>query len=73
MNEIGKLKSDSSYNSSMFEDYYKDDPNFEGEALYKNRTKKDDALRIKNIVKIFGDGKRAVDNVSFNINANRII
>ena len=72
LNEIGKLKSDSSYNSSMFEDYYKDDPNFEGEALYKNRTKKDDALRIKNIVKTFEDGKTAVNHVNLNFYKDEI-
>ena len=42
------------------------DKNFEGEELYKDKTKPDDALRIKNIVKIFGDGKKAVDNVNLN-------
>ena len=48
-----KVKQDSfSSNSSMFKDYYKGDPNFEGEDLYKDKTKKDDALRIKSIKKI---------------------
>ena len=72
LNEIGKTTSNSSYNSSMFEDYYKDDPNFEGEALYKNRTKKDDALRIKNIVKTFEDGKTAVNHVNLNFYKDEI-
>ena len=39
------------------------DKNFEGEDLYKDKTKPDDALRIENIVKIFDDGKKAVDDV----------
>ena len=48
------------------------DPNFEGEELYKDKTKPDDALRIKNIVKIFGDGKKAVDNVNLNFYKDEI-
>ena len=48
------------------------DPNFEGEELYKDKTKPDDALRIQNIVKIFGDGKRAVDNVNLNFYKDEI-
>ena len=46
--------------------------NFEGEELYKDKTKPDDALRIKNIVKIFGDGKKAVDNVNLNFYKDEI-
>ena len=57
---------------SLFEDYYKGDPNFEGEALYKDRTKKDDALRIKNIVKTFEDGKTAVNHVNLNFYKDEI-
>ena len=45
---------------------------FESEDLYKDKTKPDDALRIKNIVKIFGDGKKAVDNVSLNFYKDEI-
>ena len=45
---------------------------FEGEELYKDKTKPDDALRIKNIVKIFGDGKKAVDDVSLNFYKDEI-
>ena len=45
---------------------------FEGEELYKDKTKPDDALRIQNIVKIFGDGKKAVDNVNLNFYKDEI-
>ena len=50
----------------------KKDKNFEGEELYKDKTKPDDALRIQNIVKIFGDGKKAVDNVNLNFYKDEI-
>ena len=48
------------------------DKNFENEDLYKDKTKPDDALRINNIVKIFGDGKKAVDHVSLNFYKDEI-
>ena len=68
-----KVKQDSfSSNSSMFKDYYKGDPNFEGEDLYKDKTKKDDALRIKSIKKTFDDGKTAVNNVNLNFYKDEI-
>ena len=50
----------------------KKDKNFEGEEIYKDKTKPDDVLRIKNIVKIFGDGKKAVDNVNLNFYKDEI-
>ena len=50
----------------------KKDKNFEGEELYKDKTKPDDALRIENIVKIFEDRKRAVDNVNLNFYKDEI-
>ena len=50
----------------------KRDKNFEGEELYQDKTKPDDALRIQNIVKIFGDGKKAVDNVNLNFYKDEI-
>ena len=65
--KLDRTQKDSfSSNSSIFKDNYKGDPNFEGEALYKDKTKKNDALRIKNIKKTFDDGKTAVNNVSLN-------
>ena len=71
--KLNRIQKDScSSNTSMFKDNYKDDPNFEGEALYKDKTKKDDALRIKNIKKTFDDGKTAVNNVGLNFYKDEI-
>ena len=72
--KLENYKKDESFssNNSIFTDYYKDDPNFEGEALYKDKTKKDDALRIKNIKKTFDDGKTAVNNVNLNFYKDEI-
>jgi ATP-binding cassette subfamily A (ABC1) protein 3 len=72
LDSLNKKKSSNSNDDSIFTDYYKNDPNFEGEALYKDRTKIDDALRIKNIVKTFEDGKTAVNHVNLNFYKDEI-
>ena len=74
LNKLEEYNKRYSYNSndSLFKDYYKNDPNFEGEELYKDRIKKDDALRIKNIVKTFEDGKTAVNHVHLNFYKDEI-
>ena len=46
--------------------------NFQDEKLYKDKTKPNDILRIKNIVKIFDDGKKAVDKVNLNLYKDEI-
>ena len=54
------------------ENLYGDSENFESEEIYKDKTKKDDVLKIRNIVKIFGDGKKAVDGVNLNFYKDEI-
>ena len=54
------------------EDLYGDSPNFESEEIYKDKKNKDDVLKIRNIVKIFGDGKKAVDGVNLNFYKDEI-
>ena len=54
------------------ENIYGDSPNFESEEIYKNRTKNDDKLKIRNIVKQFGDGKIAVNGVNLNFYKDEI-
>ena len=47
--------------------------NFESENFYEmNYTKPNDVLKIRNICKIFDDGKKALNNVSFNLYKNEI-
>ena len=45
---------------------------FESEEIYEDKNKKDDVLEIRNIVKIFGDGKKAVDKVNLNFYKDEI-
>ena len=63
--------SESNSNSSL-EELYPNDPNFESEASYKNKVKKDETLCIRNILKTFDDGKTAVDHVNLNFYKNEI-
>ena len=51
---------------------YGNSPNFQSEEIYKDRTKIDDVLKIRGIVKIFGDGKKAVDGVNLNFYKDEI-
>ena len=45
---------------------------FEAEDLYVDKTKPDDILIVKDIVKTFGDGKKAVDHVNINFYKDEI-
>ena len=49
-----------------------DDPNFQSEELYKNRTGKKDSMKIRKLVKEFDDGKVAVNGVSLNLYRDEI-
>ena len=47
--------------------------NFESEEFYEmNYTQPKDSLKIRNIIKIFDDGKKALNGVSFNLYKNEI-
>ena len=54
------------------ENLYDNSSNFESEEIYKNRNKKDDSLKVRNIVKVFGDGKVAVNGVNLNFYKDEI-
>ena len=64
-NKYTNSKTSQDLNSSKF--------NFESEEIYKiNNTKPTDILKIRNIHKIFEDGKKALNGVSFNLYKNEI-
>ena len=71
-NEFVVYKSKDSIINEEDENLYGGSPNFESEEIYKNRTKKDDVLKIRNIVKVFGDGKVAVNQVNLNFYKDEI-
>ena len=49
-----------------------EDPNFESEELYKDKTGKKDSLKVRKLVKQFDDGKVAVNGVSLNLYRDEI-
>jgi ATP-binding cassette subfamily A (ABC1) protein 3 len=62
-NEEYKIYKTKDYNSNesdnVSEKLYGNSPNFESEEIYKDKTKKDDVLKIRNIVKIFWRWKKS--------------
>ena len=72
-NDNDNYKSNKTYSSNDGDNnLYGNSPNFQSEEIYKDRTKKDDIFKIRNIVKVFGDGKRAVDKVNLNFYKDEI-
>jgi len=66
-------KNNNNKNNNTTSKKQKHDPkNFESEALYADRTKKDDLMKIRNLVKQFGDGKIAVNGVDLNFYKDEI-
>ena len=62
-----------SNNSSVFDD----NPNegnidFQNEDLYRDKNKKNDVFMLRNVTKVYGDGKMACNNISFNLFRNEI-
>ena len=51
---------------------YNNSPNFESEEIYKDKTRNDDVLKLRNILKIFEDGKKAVNYVNLNFYKDEI-
>ena len=67
------LVSQHSNNSSVFDD----NPNegnidFQNEDLYRDKDKKNDVFMLRNITKVYGDGKMACNKISFNLFRNEI-
>ena len=62
-----------SNNSSIFDD----NPNegnidFQNEDLYRDKNRKNDVFMLRNVTKVYGDGKMACNNISFNLFRNEI-
>ena len=67
------LVSQHSNNNSVFDD----NPNegnidFQNEDLYRDKDKKNDVFMLRNITKVYGDGKMACNKISFNLFRNEI-
>ena len=73
--ENGKIKKeeDSISNNSIFDDNpHKEDDNFQNEDLYRDRNKNEDVFMLRNVTKVYDDGKMACNKISFNLFRNEI-
>ena len=62
-----------SNNSSIFDDNPNEGNNdFQNEDLYRDKNKKNDVFMLRNVTKVYGDGKMACNNISFNLFRNEI-
>ena len=53
-------------------DLYNNSPDFESESIYRDKFNKGELLKIRDIKKIFGDGKKAVNGVNLNLYKDEI-
>ena len=59
--------------SSVFDDNPNEGNNdFQNEDLYRDKNKKNDVFMLRNVTKVYGDGKMACNNISFNLFRNEI-
>ena len=62
-----------SNNSSVFDDKpIKGSIDFQNEDLYRDKDKKNDVFMLRNITKVYGDGKLACNKINFNLFRNEI-
>ena len=73
MDDNNDIISNQSNNSSVFDDNpHKNEIDFQNEDIYRDKSKKNDVFMLRNITKVYGDGKMAVNDVSFNLFRNEI-
>jgi len=59
--------------SSIFDDNPNEgNTDFQNEDLYRDKDKKNDVFMLRNVTKVYGDGKMACNNISFNLFRNEI-
>ena len=62
-----------SNNSSVFDDNpHSGNLDFQNEDLYRDRDKKNDVFMLRDVTKVYGDGKMACNKISFNLFRNEI-
>ncbi|MBO6244250.1 MAG: ATP-binding cassette domain-containing protein, partial [Clostridia bacterium] len=62
-----------SSNNSIFDDNpHKGDIDFQNEDIYRDKNKKKDVFMLREVTKVYGDGKMACNKISFNLFRNEI-
>ena len=70
-----RIKNDDkgSMNSSIFDDNpHSGDIDFQNEDLYRDRDKNNDVFMLRDVTKVYSDGKMACNKISFNLFRNEI-
>jgi len=75
-NNAGLVSQNLSYLSNA-SSIFDDNPNegntdFQNEDLYRDKDKKNDVFMLRKVTKVYGDGKMACNNISFNLFRNEI-
>ena len=70
--EIQDVVSESSNNSIFDDNPHKDNEDFQNEDIYRDKDKKNDVFMLRDVTKVYGDGKMACNSISFNLFRNEI-
>ena len=62
----------SSANSVFDDNPHKGEKDFQDEDIYRDKNKKNDVFMLREVTKVYGDGKMACDKISFNLFRNEI-
>ena len=69
---IQDIVSESSNNSIFDDNPHKDEDDFQNEDIYRDKNKKNDVFMLREVTKVYGDGKMACNSISFNLFRNEI-
>ena len=64
--------SENSNNSIFDNNPHEGEEDFQNEDIYRDKNKKTDVFMLRNVTKVYGDGKMACNNISFNLFRNEI-
>ena len=70
--EIQDMVSEESNNSIFDDNPHKDNDDFQNEDIYRDKNKKNDVFMLRDVTKVYGDGKMACNSISFNLFRNEI-
>ena len=70
--EIQDMVSESSNNSIFDDNPHKGNDDFQNEDIYRDKDKKNDVFMLREVTKVYGDGKMACNKISFNLFRNEI-
>ena len=71
--EEDEISDTNNNDNSIFDDNpHKDEDDFQNEDIYRDKNKKNDVFMLRNVTKVYGDGKMACNKISFNLFRNEI-